>query len=92
LNTISAFKIDGYAVADFEMFKTMVDSIGGVKVSVTAERAAEVTNHKGRYGNVVLEEGEYKLTGEQALAYCRIRKIDTTGSAPSAREPLFRQF
>lgn len=70
-------KIDGYAVADFEMFKTMVDSIGGVKVSVTAEEAAEVTNHKGRYGNVVLEEGEYKLTGEQALAYCRIRKIDT---------------
>lgn len=70
-------KIDGYAVADFEMFKTMVDSIGGVKVNVTPEEAAEVTNHPGRYGDVVLDEGEYKLTGEQALAYCRIRKIDT---------------
>lgn len=70
-------QIDGYAVADFEMFKTMVDSIGGVKVNVTPEEAAEVTNHPGRYGDVVLDEGEYKLTGEQALAYCRIRKIDT---------------
>ena len=59
------------------MFKTMVDSIGGVKVNVTPEEAAEVTNHPGRYGDVVLDEGEYKLTGEQALAYCRIRKIDT---------------
>ncbi len=70
-------KIDGYAVADFEMFKTMVDSIGGVTVDVTEEEAEEVTNHPGRYGDVVLDAGEYKLTGEQALAYCRIRKIDT---------------
>ncbi len=69
--------IDGYVVADFEMFKTMVDSIGGVEVEVTEEEAKEVTNHPGRYGNVTLESGTYTLTGEQALAYCRIRKIDT---------------
>ncbi len=70
-------KIDGYVVADFEMFKVMVDCLGGVKIDVTEEEAKEVTNHKGRYGNVTLEAGENKLTGEQALAYCRIRKIDT---------------
>lgn len=70
-------KIDGYVVADFEMFKVMVDCLGGVKIDVTEEEAAEVTNHKGRYGNVVLEAGNNNLTGEQALAYCRIRKIDT---------------
>lgn len=69
--------IDGYVVADFEMFKIMVDSIGGVEVEVTEEEAKEVTNHPGRYGNVTLDAGTYKLTGEQALAYCRIRKIDT---------------
>lgn len=69
--------IDGYVVADFEMFKVMVDSIGGVEVDVTEEEANEVTNHPGRYGDVVLEAGTHTLTGEQALAYCRIRKIDT---------------
>lgn len=69
--------IDGYVVADFEMFKVMVDSIGGVEVEVTEEEANEVTNHPGRYGDVVLEAGTHTLTGEQALAYCRIRKIDT---------------
>lgn len=69
--------IDGYAVVDFEMFKVLVDSIGGVEVDVTEEEANEVTNHPNRYGDVVLEAGKYKLTGEQALAYCRIRKIDT---------------
>lgn len=69
--------IDGYVVADFEMFKVMVDSIGGVEVEVTEKEANEVTNNPGRYGNVVLDSGKYTLTGEQALAYCRIRKIDT---------------
>lgn len=69
--------IDGYVVADFEMFKVLVDSIGGVEVDVTKKEAKEVTKHPKRYGNVTLESGKYKLTGEQALAYCRIRKIDT---------------
>lgn len=69
--------IDGYAVVDFEMFKVLVDSIGGVEIDVTEEEAKEVTNHPKRYGNVTLEAGKHTLTGEQALAYCRIRKIDT---------------
>ena len=59
------------------MFKVLVDSIGGVEVEVTKKEAKEVTSHPKRYGNVKLKAGKYKLTGEQALAYCRIRKIDT---------------
>ena len=69
--------IDGYLVTDFELFTVMVDSIGGVEVDVTEAEAKEVTNHPKRYGNVTLEAGSHNLTGEQALAYCRIRKIDT---------------
>lgn len=70
-------EIDGYVVADFEMFKVLVDSIGGVEVEVTEKEAKEVTGHPKRYGKVKLEAGKQTLTGEQALAYCRIRKIDT---------------
>ena len=70
-------KLDGYIVTDFEMFKAMVDSIGGVEIEVTEKEAKEVTKHKKRYGNVKLESGKQTLTGEQALAYSRIRKIDT---------------
>lgn len=69
--------IDGYAVVDFEMFKVLVDSLGGVEIDVTKAEAKEVTGHPKRYGNVKLDAGKHKLTGEQALAYCRIRKIDT---------------
>lgn len=70
-------KIDNYVVADFEMFQVLVDAIGGVEVEVTKAEAKEVTNHPKRYGNVTLEAGKHNLTGKQALAYCRIRKIDT---------------
>lgn len=69
--------IDSYIVTDFEMFKVLVDSLGGVEIDVTSAEAKEVTNHPKRYGGVTLEEGKSNLTGEQALAYCRIRKIDT---------------
>lgn len=69
--------IDSYVVTDFEMFKVLVDSLGGVEVDVTSAEAKEVTKHPKRYGGVTLEEGKSNLTGEQALAYCRIRKIDT---------------
>lgn len=69
--------IDGYAVVDFDMFEVLVDSLGGVEVDVSEAEANEVTNNPERYGWVTLESGKYKLTGEQALAYCRIRKIDT---------------
>lgn len=69
--------IDGYVVADFNMFEVLVDSIGGVEVKVTKQEAREVTRHKRRYGNVKLKSGTHKLTGKQALAYCRIRKIDS---------------
>lgn len=70
-------KIDNYVVTDFEMFQVLVDSIGGVEVEVTEAEAKEVTGHPKRYGNVELESGKQTLNGKQALAYCRIRKIDT---------------
>ncbi len=69
--------VDGYIVTNFEMFQSLVDSVGGVEIKVTKKEAKEVTSHKGRYGNVKLKAGTHTLNGKQALAYCRIRKIDT---------------
>lgn len=69
--------IDGYVVVNFSVFQKLVDSIGGVEIEITEKEAKEVNNHKVRYGNVTLEAGKQVLTGKQALAYCRIRKIDS---------------
>ena len=59
------------------MFKSLVDSVGGVEVTVTKKEAKEVNSHQKRYGKVKLHSGTHVLNGKQALAYCRIRKIDT---------------
>ncbi len=70
-------KVDGYVVTDFEMFQVMVDKIGGIEIDIEESEANEVNNHPSTYGDVTLNSGTQTLTGEQALAYCRIRKVGT---------------
>ena len=76
-------KIDNYAIVNFDSFETIVDTLGGVTLELTEAEINEINNHPKRYGNVVIEKtfegkkGKLKLTGKQALAYCRIRKLDS---------------
>lgn len=71
--------IDSYAIVNFSSFETIVDSLGGVTLELTQKEIDEVNNHPETYGDVYIDgtAGELKLTGEQALAYCRIRHIDS---------------
>ncbi len=57
-----------YAKIDFEGLKTAIDYIGGVEVNVTPAESKIIGLNKS--GNVT-------LNGNQALAYSRIRKIDS---------------
>ncbi len=71
--------IDGVARVNFDEFETIIDMLGGVDISLT-EREAEylrTTNYisKPEYRNVVA--GMNRLNGNQALGYCRIRKVPT---------------
>lgn len=58
--------IDHFVVVDFNGFKQMVDALGGVRVCVPAEVNDTV-------GNIHLDAGTYKVTGQQALDYVRVR-------------------
>lgn len=71
--------IDNYVLVNFSNFKQIIDILGGVTVEMTAAEIREINNHPGTYGNVYIEgdAGEKLLTGEQALAYSRIRHIDS---------------
>ena len=69
INTNLDLDITKYVTIDFDSVINIVDAIGGVTLTVTS---AEATQIPGIYG-----AGTYNLTGEQALAYGRIRKIDT---------------
>ena len=72
--------VDGNFEVDFGGFMDVVDLIGGVDIELTADEAAYL-NRNGNWGvsNTAgawsLKEGMNHLTGEQALAYSRIRYI-----------------
>lgn len=61
--------ITEFVTINFGVVKDVVDSVGGVKIKVSSAEASQIPG--------ITSAGTYNLTGEQALAYGRIRKIDT---------------
>lgn len=68
---------------DFDGFEAVIDAVGGVDIELTAAEARYL-NRKGNWtagdtynGDWTLTEGVNHLTGIQALAYSRIRDIDS---------------
>ena len=87
VNRAFGLDITRYAVIDFEGFSDLIDSAGGVEVRVSKAEMREI-NHgldttwkrlgDGRPIDYLKTYGERThLTGPQALAYSRIRKIDS---------------
>jgi LCP family protein required for cell wall assembly len=76
-------KIDNYVIVNFDSFETIVNTLGGVTLELTEAEINEINSHQKRYGHVTIEKtfegkkGKLKLNGKQALAYCRIRKLDS---------------
>ncbi len=100
INTVERYykiQIDNYAVVNFASFPKIIDSLGGVTITITDREINEINNHPKRYGNVYIEksyegtEGKQKLSGKQALAYCRIRKIDTDNARADRQKTVLLQ-
>ena len=67
--------VDHTIEASFEAFESIIDSIGGVEATLTKEEAEYMTKKVGYVGN--MRPGLQILDGKEALAYARIRKIDS---------------
>ncbi len=66
--------IDHYVKVDFEMFTKAIDKIGGIDIEVT-DTEANFINKTTRY---TVSSGEsVHLSGNTALVYSRIRKLDS---------------
>lgn len=104
INTIERYykvSIDNYAVVNFASFPKIIDALGGVEVALTDAEVYEVNNHQTRYGYVTLPQAQYDaegnpqkvmLTGEQALAYCRIRKIDSDNARADRQKTVLSEL
>lgn len=66
-------KIDNYATVNFDMFKSLIDALGGVEVDITEAEANFINNTT----HAKVSAGENTLDGDYALIYCRIRKLDS---------------
>lgn len=78
-------KIDGYVKVGFDSFEWIVDRLGGVEITLTAEEAEYLrkTNYISNpaYRNVVA--GTQLMNGNQVLGYCRVRKVATASGTNS---------
>lgn len=64
--------VDANIVVNFNGFRSIIDMLGGVDISLTLEEA----NHLNSIYGWSLTAGMQHLNGDKALAYSRIRKID----------------
>ena len=83
--------VDGNFEVDFGGFMGVIDLVGGVDMELTADEAAYL-NRRGNWdvsntaGTWSLKEGMNHLTGEQALAYSRIRNIGNADFGRTERQ------
>lgn len=65
--------VDANVEVDFTAFQSVIDALGGVDISLTESEA----NHLNSNNGWSLSSGVSHLDGEQALAYSRIRYLDS---------------
>ncbi len=65
LNSNLDLNIKEFITVNFDVVKDIIDSIGGVEMSITSEEVPHISG--------ITKAGTYNLTGEQALSYARIR-------------------
>lgn len=83
--------VDGVIVIDFTRFEQLIDTLGGVEITLT-EKEVQYLNDRGGH----LKVGKNRLSGKWALAYSRIRKIDSdfgrTNRQRTVMDALFQAY
>ncbi len=75
VNQLFNLDIQRFVVVDFNGVTDFIDRAGGVTISLTQAEVDYLTNYSG--GKVKFNVGPNDFNGDRALAYMRIRKIDS---------------
>ncbi|MCB8814101.1 LCP family protein [Desulfosporosinus shakirovi] len=79
-------KIAGYVQTNFEGFKKIIDTLGGVTVNVEKDMYYETGDDEDGYIN--LRQGEQRLNGFKALQYTRFRHDALADISRTARQQV----
>ena len=70
VKTLLGFRPDGYAIISYDIFKDVVDAMGGVTFDVPMDMSVD---NPDTGEEINLSAGEQLLNGDQALGLCRFR-------------------
>ena len=73
--------LEGYAHVNFSAFENVIDLLGGIEIELgkTEANYLNTTNYISNVSERHVTAGVNLLTGNQALGYCRVRKVATLG-------------
>jgi polyisoprenyl-teichoic acid--peptidoglycan teichoic acid transferase len=86
---LAGTKVDYWMVIDTEGFRTLIDAMGGVRVTIpfALDDPAFPVDDTGRVTHVKIAAGDQVLNGDRALAYARSR-LSTSEADRSSRQQL----
>lgn len=75
--------ITGYAYVNFSAFENIINRLGGIDIELGEKEAAYLrkTNYISKPEYRTVQTGWNHMNGNQALGYCRVRKVATLGGA-----------
>lgn len=84
--------IDGYVKVDFDGFENLIDSLGGLRISLTPRESdyLNTTNYISKPSERNTVAGYQNMTGAQVLGYCRIRRVPTAQGLENDRGRNYR--
>lgn len=77
-------RIDGYVITNFNGFKSIIDTLGGITLNV--EKNMYYVTGDSSDGVINLKKGNQKLSGAQALQYARFRQDTLADISRTARQ------
>jgi len=85
VSDLTGIPLDGYVLTNFEGFKSIIDTLGGVTIYVEKDMGPYYTGDKVD-GLIYLKKGEQSMTGSEALQYARFRGDATADIGRTARQ------
>ncbi|NLI93060.1 MAG: LCP family protein [Peptococcaceae bacterium] len=84
VTALTGIKLNGYVLTNFEGFKDIIDTLGGITIDVEKNMYYETGDKEDGYIN--LKAGVQKLNGTKALQYARFRHDATADIGRTARQ------
>lgn len=84
VSELIGIELDGYVLTNFEGFKDIIDTLGGITIYVERDMYKETGDKTDGY--IDLKAGLQRLNGSQALGYARWRGDNTADIGRTARQ------